>query len=79
MKKTRRWVGDPLIWELIHWLTMTFLGHRIVRGYTIDENGQPIGWPIQIYWDRASNWTGEGDDWVRKDVPYPRPIWRTRR
>lgn len=77
-KKTRRLAvdegilkADLPVWEFIHWITMTVLSHRIVRGYDLKT-----GKLTRIYWDKASNWSDEGEDWHRKDVPYPTPIWR---
>lgn len=73
MTKMRRISSDPFIWEVVHWFTMTFLSHRIVRGYSMNT-----GRLLCIYWDPASNWTDVGDDWERKPVPYPKPVWSRR-
>lgn len=75
MKPTRRAIGDPIIWEFIHWFTMVILRHRIVRGYD-----KQTGRFTCIYWDKASNWqimpVEGGTDYVRQNVPYPDPIWK---
>lgn len=78
VKKTRRLAepsgnlkADLFVWEIIHWFTMTILRHRIVRGYSLDD-----GRLMYIYWDKSENWSAEGEDWHRLNVPYPEPIWR---
>ena len=72
----RRAENDPIIWEYIHWFTMTVLGFRIVRGYNIIEPHELV----RIYLDPAHNWAFSDliQDWYRKSVPYPNPVWRSR-